>query len=59
VEEPSYLHVIDCVPRYNELKNSKYETFDTLLKSNKHFGILTSKKLPPVSYVYFCIIKIK
>lgn len=45
----SYLHVLHCVSKYNQLKNSKYEVFDKLLKSNKEYGILTSKKLPSVS----------
>jgi len=45
----SYLHALHCVPKYKQLKDSKYEKFDELLKSNKEFGILTSKKLPSVS----------
>lgn len=48
----SYLHVIHCVPKYNQLKDSKYESFDKLLNSNKEFGILTSKVLPHVSLLF-------
>lgn len=49
MEESSYLHIIHCVPKYSQLKDSKYETFDQLLKLNNEFGILTSKQLPPVN----------
>ncbi|XP_016665099.1 endoribonuclease Dicer isoform X3 [Acyrthosiphon pisum] len=49
VNQSSYLHVLHCVPDYIKLEESKYETFDKLLRSNEEFGILTSNKLPQVS----------
>lgn len=49
MEEPSYLHVIHCVPNYSQINDPSDEIFDQLLKSNNEFGILTSKKLPSVS----------
>lgn len=55
VEETSYLHVIHCVPKYNQLIDQKYETFDKLLNSNKEFGILTSKVLLSVSKLIISI----
>ncbi|XP_050430735.1 endoribonuclease dcr-1 isoform X3 [Adelges cooleyi] len=45
----SYLHVIQCNPLYGCLNDTKYKTFDGLLRSNEHFGIITSKKLPSLS----------
>ncbi|XP_026819706.1 endoribonuclease Dicer-like [Rhopalosiphum maidis] len=47
--KPTYLHVIHCTPNYAQLKDSKNEIFDQLLKSNKEYGILTINKLPQVS----------
>lgn len=55
MKEPSYLHVIRCVPMYSKLNDSKYETFDQLFKLKNEFGILTSKQLPPVSYYLFLL----
>lgn len=55
----SYLHVIHCVPNYDQLIDLKYDTFDKLLRSKNEFGILTSNKLPHVSYLIkynFCFI---
>jgi len=46
--KPSYLHVIHCTSDYEQLKESKNEIFDKLLKSNKQYGILTINKLPQV-----------